>query len=280
MLILEKQLQYILRIINKICNNKPIMSNNVDHSRKPKYAGLFLIVLSIYTIIFMTYQIIAICNLNSSQDKIKDYYIEHIEKVDSIYCKLGANNKVILSTYMQDSTYNNDMELLYMEYNKVLREDSLRLCNERVLLEMQTKSMIDLHLNKVEHEYSNLTIWAAILTILFLVFSFYSIFKMDELIQRGNEGVKDIRSLKKSSEDIIEKLEATSKSEIEKTRTQIDDFIGTQQQRMVHTFRLIDDERTNKLNEINKCFAEACSIVEQIRNLKDTIESESKQLKE
>ncbi len=256
------------------------MSNNVDHSRKPKYAGLFLIVLSIYTIIFMTYQIIAICNLNSSQDKIKDYYIEHIEKVDSIYCKLGANNKVILSTYMQDSTYNNDMELLYMEYNKVLREDSLRLCNERVLLEMQTKSMIDLHLNKVEHEYSNLTIWAAILTILFLVFSFYSIFKMDELIQRGNEGVKDIRSLKKSSEDIIEKLEATSKSEIEKTRTQIDDFIGTQQQRMVHTFRLIDDERTNKLNEINKCFAEACSIVEQIRNLKDTIESESKQLKE
>ena len=103
---------------------------------------------------------------------------------------------------------------------------------------------------------------------------------MDELIQRGNEGVKDIRSLKKSSEDIIEKLEATSKSEIEKTRTQIDDFIGTQQQRMVHTFRLIDDERTNKLNEINKCFAEACSIVEQIRNLKDTIESESKQLKE
>lgn len=256
------------------------MSNNVDHSRKPKYAGLFLIVLSIYTIIFMTYQIIAICNLNSSQDKIKDYYIEHIEKVDSIYCKLGANNKVILSTYMQDSTYNNDMELLYMEYNKVLREDSLRLCNERVLLEMQTKSMIDLHLNKVEHEYSNLTIWAAILTILFLVFSFYSIFKMDELIQRGNEGVKDIRSLKKSSEDIIEKLEETSKSEIEKTRTQIDDFIGTQQQRMVHTFRLIDDERINKLNEINKCFAEACSIVEQIRNLKDTIESESKQLKE
>ena len=75
------------------------------------------------------------------------------------------------------------------------------------MLEIQTKSMIDLHLNKVEHEYSNLTIWAAILTILFLVFSFYSIYKMDELLQQGNEGVKDIRSLKKSGEDLIEKLE-------------------------------------------------------------------------
>lgn len=73
----------------------------------------------------------------------------------------------------------------------------MRLQNERALLENQIKSMIDLHLNKVEHEYSNLTMWAAILTILFLVFSFYSIYKMDELIQQGNEGVKDIRSLKK-----------------------------------------------------------------------------------
>ena len=255
------------------------MSNNVDHSRKPKYAGLFLIVLSIYTIIFMTYQIIAICNLNSSQDKIKDYYIEHIEKVDSIYCKLGANNKVILSTYMQDSTYNNDMELLYMEYNKVLKEDSLRLCNERVLLEMQTKTMIDLHLNKVEHEYSNLTIWAAILTILFLVFSFYSIYKMDELIQQGNEGVKDIRSLKKSGEDLIEKLEETSKSEIEKTRNQIDDFIKEQQTRMVQTVSYFENENTRKLSEINQCFVDACNIVEQIKNLKNAIESENNQSK-
>ena len=143
--------------------------------QKPKYARLFLIVLSIYTIIFMGYQIFAICNLNSSQDKIKNYYLEHIERVDSLYCKLGSNNKAILSTYMQDSIYNNNIEQLYMEYEKVLKEDSLRLCNERTLLEIQTKSMIDLHLNKVEHEYSNLTIWAAILTILFLVFSFYSI---------------------------------------------------------------------------------------------------------
>ena len=185
--------------------------DNKNSIQQPRYARLFLIVLSIYTVIFMGYQIFAMCNLNSSQDKIKNYYLEHIERVDSLYCKLGSNNKAILSTYMLDSVYNNDIELLYAEYDKVLREDSLRLCNERALLEMQTKSMIDLHLNKVEHEYSNLTIWAAILTILFLVFSFYSIYKMDELIQQGNDGVKDIRSLKKSSEDIIEKLHPKTK---------------------------------------------------------------------
>ena len=180
---------------------------------------------------------------------------------------------------MQDSTYNENIELLYIEYNKLLKEDSLHLCNERALLEMQTKSMIDLHLNKVEHEYSNLTLWAAILTILFLVFSFYSIYKMDELIQRGNEGVKDIRNLKKSSEDIIEKLEVTSKSEIENTRTQIDGFINEQQNRMMQTLNYFENENTNKLSEINKCFVDACNIVEQIKKLKDTIERENNQSK-
>ena len=254
------------------------MDNKVNASQEPKYAKLFLIVLSVYTIIFMGYQIFAIYNLNSSQDRIKNYYIEHIERVDSLYCKLCSDNKAILSTYMQDSIYNtNNIELLYAEYDKLLKDDSLRLCNERALLEMQTKSMIDLHLNKVEHEYSNLTLWAAILTILFLVFSFYSIYKMDELIQRGNEGVKDIRNLKKSSEDIIEKLEATSKSEIENTRTQIDGFINEQQNRMMQTLSYFENENTNKLSEINKCFVDACNIVEQIKKLKDTIERENNQ---
>lgn len=241
--------------------------------QRPKYAQLFLIVLSIYTSIFMGYQIFAICSLNSSQDRIKNYYLNHIERVDSLYCNLGSNNKAILSTYMRDSIYNGNMELLYMEYEKVLKEDSLRLHNERSLVEMQTKSMIDLHLNKIEHEYSNLTMWAAILTILFLVFSFYSIYKMDELIQQGNEGVKDIRSLKKDSENLIENLEETSKSEIEKTKNQIDDFIKEQQNRIIQTLGYFEKENTKKLNEINKCVVDAYNIVGQIKNMKDTIEN-------
>lgn len=248
-------------------------------SQHPKYAKLFLIVLSIFTLIFLFYEIFAICNLQSSQDKIKDYYVEHIEKVDRLYCNMRNNNKIILSTYMRDSVYNKNMELLYAEYEKVVKEDSLRLCNERSLIEIQTKSMLDLHLNKVEHEYSNLTIWAAILTILFLVFSFYSIYKIDELIQQGNEGVKDIRNMKKSSEKIIENLEQTSKNEVENTRNKIDGFIVEQQQRMVQTFKLIETEKTNKINDINKCFAEACTIVDQIRELKESIKGDNEQAK-
>lgn len=243
---------------------------------QPRYAKLFLIVLIAFTLIFLIYQICAICNLNASQEKIKSSYIEHIHIVDSLYCKLNSCNKTILSTYMHDSVFNTKIELVYNEFNKLLKEDSLRLLNERKLLEEQTKTMVDLHLNKVEHEYSNLTIWAAVLTILFLVFSFYSIYRMDELIQQGNEGVKDIRRLKNSSEDIIERLENTSKNEIGKTRNQIDDFISEQQERMIQTINLIETEKANKLNEINKCLADACTTVQQIQEIKDALKRRKK----
>jgi hypothetical protein len=81
------------------------------------------------------------------------------------------------------------------------------------------------------------------------------------------------------AQDIIEKLEETSKLEIEKTQNKIDGFIVEQQQRMVQTFSLIDSEKTNKLNDINKCFEDACAIVEQIRELKDNIRNENGQSK-
>ncbi|MDE5560082.1 MAG: hypothetical protein K2I84_05460, partial [Bacteroidales bacterium] len=75
------------------------------------------------------------------------------------------------------SIYFKEIERFQEQYESKICRDSLRLSTERCLLEGQTKTMLDLHLNKVEHEYSNITVWAAILTILFLVFSFYSIYK-------------------------------------------------------------------------------------------------------
>ncbi|MFK2345047.1 hypothetical protein ACIXNK_13780 [Bacteroides fragilis] len=121
---------------------------------------------------------------------------------------------------------------------------------ERDLLNGQTKTMIDLHLNKIEHEYSNITMWAAILTILFLVFSFYSIFKMDELIQQGNEGVKDIKQLKCDGEKEVEKLKNTTTELIENTEATVNIFIQKQQERINDTF-LVVIEKSDKIEQLS-----------------------------
>ena len=103
---------------------------------------------------------------------------------------------------------------------------------ERELLEGQTQTMLELHLNKIEHEYSNITMWGAVLTILFLVFSFYSIYKMDELIQQGNEGVKDIKRLKKEGDDSITSVKTENNEQIKKLKEETEKIIKEHREKL------------------------------------------------
>lgn len=49
------------------------------------------------------------------------------------------------------------------------------------------KQMVTLHIEKVDNDYTVITIWAAVLSIIFLVFSFYSIYKIEETKQAMND---------------------------------------------------------------------------------------------
>lgn len=124
------------------------------------------------------------------------------------------------------------IDSLHRQYDEKLLRDSLRLNTERELLEGQTKTMLELHLNKIEHEYSNITMWGAILTILFLVFSFYSIYKMDELIQQGNEGVKDIKRLKKEGDDSITCVKTENNEQIKKLKEETEKIIKEHREKL------------------------------------------------
>lgn len=204
------------------------------------YGKLFLVVISIFSLLFIAYLFYAGHTLRSSQERIKDYYTEHINKIDSVYYDISKYNlawitetKKISDAVLADSLvkytlgrtkilskaqYQNLVTVISEHFKHVdqlqewhktkLLQDSIRLNAERVLLEGQIKNMVDLHLNKIEHEYNNITLWAAILTILFLVFSFYSIYKMDELIQQGRDGVLDIKQLKSDGEERIKDIAA------------------------------------------------------------------------
>ena len=214
------------------------------------YGKFFLSVTGIFCCLFIGYLCYSSYTLNLSQKRIKDYYINHINKADSLCFSISAYNTVLfeniqkannalladslikytlgskqklsenqykdLSTII--SNYYNQSIKIQEQYQSKLSRDSLQLNAERTLLEGQTKAMIDLHLTKIDHEYNNITMWAAILTILFLVFSFYSIFKMDELIQQGREGVKDIKRLKKVGDDSIAYIKAKNNEQITKLK--------------------------------------------------------------
>lgn len=235
-----------------------------------KYGVLFLWTLIGFAVVFISYLFWSHCSLKQSQEQIRKDYIAHIQKADSLYIhwteynnaviqnsqkvnnamladsiiKLTLSNRYRLSRNQYNSlilvlnSHFAKMDSLHKQYDEKLLRDSLRLNTERELLEGQTKTMLELHLNKIEHEYSNITMWGAVLTILFLVFSFYSIYKIDELIQQGNEGVKHIKQIQQNGEDIIEKMEEDGEQLLEETKLKIRSFISRQQRNMIESDRV------------------------------------------
>jgi len=49
---------------------------------------------------------------------------------------------------------------------------------------------LKLQYDKVQNDYTILTIWASVLMIIFLIFSIYSMFKIDEIQKQGRESLK------------------------------------------------------------------------------------------
>lgn len=180
--------------------------------------------------------------------------------------KLSENQYKDLSTII--SNYYNQSIKIQEQYQSKLSRDSLQLNAERTLLEGQTKAMIDLHLTKIDHEYNNITMWAAILTILFLVFSFYSIFKMDELIQQGREGVKDIKRLKKEGENSIIDIKDKNKEQIEELKNNTQKIITDQKERFDKMSFSLEDLQTKLYSQSS----------EYIDDLKKKAEKQSQQI--
>lgn len=216
-----------------------------------KYGSLFLCIIICVIVLFISYLCFSAYTLRKSQEEIKKCYSAHIQKADSLYVNLiryslesmnsaqHVNGALLADSLIKQSLGSNKhlsedqfkvlLATITQHYNEVLKmhdrngvklqKDSLFLSAERILLEGQTKNMIDLHLSKIEHEYSNITMWAAILTVIFLVFSFYSIFKMDELIKQGDEGVKEIKKLKREGDNAVNLFKTNSQIEIEALKT-------------------------------------------------------------
>lgn len=241
-----------------------------------KYGTVFLITLSAFAAVFICYLRCSHREFVKSQNNVKNCYEEHITRADTLYLNILRYNKdVVLGIQkMSDATLadsliraslantrhlskaqsNNleviirshfkEMESLHEKYGEKLSRDSLRLNVERDLLNGQTKTMIDLHLNKIEHEYSNITLWAAVLTILFLVFSFYSVFKIDELVQQGTDGLKEIQRIKRQGEQTVDRLNKDGEDLLKSTEEKIRGFVMRQQRNMIESSREFEKEKS------------------------------------
>lgn len=99
--------------------------------------------------------------------------------------------------------------------------DSCLFVNEQLVLGVQEhmhsmEDMLQLQSHRIESDFSLLSIWAGILMIVFLVFSIYSMYKTDELIKQGREGVKSIEQSQSMVNEHIKEIDEHVKTEMDK----------------------------------------------------------------
>ena len=241
-----------------------------------KYSKLFLVVVSIFGLLFVGYLFYAKHTLSKSQERIIAVYTSHLERVDSMYVNLYnyiqntmdntvkrsediiidsiINNYIIREKGLTESQYKvlysvissyfEQQQLASNQFSCQIHRDSLILGAERLVLNGQIKNHLDLHLSQIENDYTSITIWAAVLTIVFLIFGFYSMFKMEHLIEHGEKSNEAIDAIKKECIDHIEQIKNSKKT----FESQYGDIISTLNNNILSRMESLDKEIEIRIN--------------------------------
>lgn len=210
------------------------------HYKVSRYCNRFLWLSIIFTIIVTIAIVLMHRDFRQSQQKIIDMHKEHLDKTQECFTCIYDNlkNEVVncdslIYALTSDKTlakrivnYNSVKNLIVglannMSYRAMadeLKKDSLFINRQLVDSQHATNELLELHFNRIQHEYTVLALWAGILTIVFLIFSFYSLYKTDDIVKQGKESLKEI---KEKGDNVLTDLKALQEELMSQARTTI-----------------------------------------------------------
>lgn len=152
-------------------------------------------------IILVGYLCFSITTFKNSQDRIVSEHLKHISNVDSVFYDI---KKAILSN---DSISIVNAPALLSQ----LQNDSVLLRREILLSHAEESNLVAPHIDKIDNDYSQIGIWGGLLSIIFLIFGFFAIFKIGETKADAKKTLEDVKDQKeKASAEIRELQEQAS----------------------------------------------------------------------
>lgn len=219
-----------------------------------KHTKLYLSVLALFLIAYIGYMSYGRISLEQSQERIISNYNKHLKNAHAIYQDIRS----CTWDYITFTEANLDsLEMIQEKYRNLLFKDSLLLSSELAILEGQTQSMLSLHLEQIEHEYTNITIWAAVLGVLFLVFSFYSLTRFEDCIKRGHEGIQLLEKLEHKGKKIIKKIDS-AKEDMDAKSTEIVTAFSNNLNKLQASF---EEDINRKLKILDECIRKVQEVI-------------------
>lgn len=211
------------------------------------FCGCFVVTL----IIFVSYLCYSTITFKDSQEKIVTEHLKHVAKADSIF---GDIKKVILSN---DSVMIANAPILFAQ----LQRDSALMRREIMLSQEEKTSLVALHIDKIDNDYSQIGIWGGILSIIFLIFGFFAIFKIEETKAEAKNTLVEVKT---QGEEAIAETK-----ELQMQAGQLNDLFNSNIQK--------NRELDELIATINTEHSQAQQTLERIKGLLEEVETKNKQ---
>lgn len=202
-------------------------------------------------IILVSYLCYSTTTFKNSQERIVTEHLEHLANADSIFCDI---KKVILSN--DSGTIANAPVLLAQ-----LQSDSALMRREIMLSQEEKMNLVALHIDKIDNDYSQIGIWGGILSIIFLIFGFFAIFKIEETKAEAKNTLEEVKT---QGEEAIAETK-----ELQMQAGQLNDLFNSNIQK--------NRELDELIATINTEHSQAQHTLERIKGLLEEVETKNKQ---
>ena len=185
------------------------------HYKVSKYCNRFLWLSVAFTIVVIVAVVLMQRDYRQSQQRIIEIHKEHLEKTESCFTEIYDNLKnevvncdslILVLERDKDlakkiANYNSVKNLIVglannMSYRAMadeLKKDSLLIHRQLADAQHATNELLELHFNRIQHEYTVLALWEGVLMSVVLIFSFYSLYKTDDIAKQGRDSLKEIK---------------------------------------------------------------------------------------
>jgi len=219
-------------------------TNNKEQNKQTnpilKYFCITFVVTMIVLVSYLTCSLMA---MKDSQEAIVNEHINHVARIDSIFYEM---KNVILSN--DTNVIANSQELLNQLHN-----DSAMFRREVLLSQKEMNSLISLHIDKVENDYAQIGIWGGILSVIFIIFGFFAIFKIEETKTDANRILNDVEEQADQASNKIGDLQnqaAELNKYINSTKLECNTFLADKTKEfetLIKDIKDLDIEKTKQL---------------------------------
>lgn len=255
-----------------MCNQKDTSKNTSQNSEEiskknyvTKVSDNFFRCVLILTAVFSLAQVYNCCKAKERQDKI-------LEVLSDSETTLNSHDRDVINysdSSVVDSNFLNKRNSLQSSKKDTIvflekenKDPELNTSPNITSTIENIEKLLHLEIAKIEEERTSLTLWIGIMTVVFLIFSFYSLIKSDEFVKTSKESMNEIRKIELTSVDTKQRIDNVLK----KCSKNLNSFKFKYEKKYTNLYVENEKRFDDKYKDIDQINSGYESCLEQIRN--------------